>query len=366
MTFLVMGIIFFAIITIIIFTKRLDITTSAMAVVMSLGIVTQGVLARHFHPQLPASPGKYLSLLDMALWLAFLITFAAAYFNGNFKKRHYDNPMNRFGFGTWVAGTSICGILLYNQFPQWSVLSEITAWLNMGLWMIYMIICGKTLHNVSIHEFRKKAHGILLLTTVGTQSMILLVNTVFTNVPDILNAGWMSIGLCFYLICSTLIIQRYLICGWNLERDWNNTNCILHGALSITGIAWLKADIRPDEAVNVIWMAALAIFMLVEMIEIRRLLKRVRSFGVKQGIFVYDVTQWSRIFTFAMFYTFTSFIDMTQPVFSRLKEAITTAGVWVILFLVLLEIMLSLHHMFLRADGRAKALGKEDKAIPPV
>ncbi|MFC2949125.1 hypothetical protein [Virgibacillus sediminis] len=343
MIFLAAGLISFIGIMAIIAKNKINITTSAMAVVMSLGIVTQGVLSGFTPPQqLPGDTSKYLSMLDAALWMAFIISFIIAYFQGSFRKVHYDNPINRFGIGTWVAGTSICGILLYRQFPQWAVISEAVVWLNIGLWIVYMVICFKTLYEVPLDEFRKKAHGVLLLTTVSTQSMILLTDTVFSVVPNIIHAVWMAIGICFYLISSILILNRYLSNAWSLEQDWNNTNCILHGALSITGIAWLMAGIQPGQTVIFIWLAALAVFLLVEGLELYRMARRVKAFGIKEGILVYHVTQWSRVFTFAMFYTFTSLIKFSQGILIQIKEVILSAGLWLVLFLVILEVLLSL------------------------
>jgi ABC-type thiamin/hydroxymethylpyrimidine transport system permease subunit len=55
-------------------------------------------------------------MLDLALWLSFLFSFIMTIFKGEFKNIHYANPINRFGIGTWVAGTSICGIIVFKQF----------------------------------------------------------------------------------------------------------------------------------------------------------------------------------------------------------------------------------------------------------
>jgi hypothetical protein len=141
-------------------------------------------------------------------------------------------------------------------------------------------------------------------------------------------------GVSFYIISALLIIKRYSKLGtWSIRIDWNNTNCILHGALSITGLASLVSHLLTKQSVVMLWICVAIVFLIIEMVELCRLFARIKYDGWKQAIFVYDVSQWSRVFTFAMFYTFT-YLSKSFYV----QNLIIISGIWVILALVLFEI----------------------------
>ncbi|MEK3854338.1 hypothetical protein [Cytobacillus sp. FSL H8-0458] len=332
--FLLLGFLFIGSVLFIIL-KKININTAAMAAVMAFGIVTQGVLLNFFGmPFFLGSFGKILSIADLALWLAFLVSIGMTILKGEFRRLHYANPINRFAIGTWVAGTSICGIMFFRQFGAGAE-AQALAILNAGLWVIYIWISLIGFKELGAAPFGRQAHGVLLLTTVSTQSLVLLFNTVFKEVPGFLNAALIFTGFILYFISARFILKRYGVCGWNLSKDWNNTNCIFHGALSISGLAMFKSGLIDDQAAMWFWLAVFLVFILVEAIEIIRLAGRIRNFGLKEGVFTYDVTQWSRIFTFAMFFTFTFFIE------SPLQAIILNTGIWIILLLLVIELYLS-------------------------
>ncbi|WP_273834246.1 hypothetical protein [Guptibacillus sedimenti] len=91
----------------------------------------------------------------------------------------------------------------------------------------------------------------------------------------------------------------------------------------------------------------------VETIEIVKAVKRVQVYGWQQGLFMYDVSQWSRNFTFGMFYAFSmaisdrqnsiSFIDQFQHHFLLLWS-------WVVILLLWVEVFLWVGAFFFQQD----------------
>ncbi|WNB92135.1 hypothetical protein [Bacillus sp. NEB1478] len=323
--------------------KKIHVKTSSMAAVMSLGIMIQGVLLNYFgKPFFLSVFGKLLSIINLALWLAFILSFFMVYAGGKFKELHYSDRINRFGIGTWIAGTSISTILIYKQFNHLSFIPQIITYVDIGMWVVYMCFCLYTFIEIFRTKLFSKVHGILLLTTVSTQSIVLVSNTVFDTFPSQLNILFLIIGFCFYFIGILFILYRYCKNSWSIEFDWNNTNCILHGALSISGIACIITDLVNDNIIECLWLSALIIFLFVESIEIYRLIKRIQKYGLKRGLFIYDVTQWARIFTFAMFYTFTSSIKTHLEVIVFLKKEIVHFGIWFVISLLFIELLLCL------------------------
>ena len=319
--------------------KKVYVHTSTMAAVMSLGIITQGVLFNFFGLN---SYEKILSVINLALWGSISFSFLMTFFKKRFREMHYSNPINRFGMGTWVAGTSICTILIAKQFIEWSFIARIIACLNFGLWFIYILICIRAFFDLKHKRLTKHVHGILLLTTVSTQSIVLVMSAVFKNVPMIIDHFFIILGVCFYLISGFIIIKRYIIPAesWSVETDWNNTNCILHGAMSITGLACIKSHSVSEHEIRLIWLFAATIFVLVESLEVFRLVKRIKGFGMKKGVLTYDVSQWSRIFTFGMFFTFTFLTVPGNTFLLVIKKTIISVGIFTIPFLLVFEVSL--------------------------
>ncbi|NHC43506.1 hypothetical protein G6549_27060 [Bacillus sp. MM2020_1] len=102
----------------------------------------------------------------------------------------------------------------------------------------------------------------------------------------------------------------------------------------------LVTGIISIDTIRLRWKVAFIIFISVESIEIYRLFKRIKHYGFNKAIFIYDVTQWSRVFTFAMFYTLTSLLHTHLFIGSIVIDTILNVGVWVVIILLMFELML--------------------------
>ncbi|MCC3357109.1 hypothetical protein [Bacillus sp. REN16] len=322
---------------------NLYVKTSTLAAVMAIGIMTRGVLSNYFTAGFDVY-GEILVMINVTLWLSFLFSLGMAVWKGKFKELHLKHPINRFGIGTWVAASSICGILLY-IFNDWFLPAMVISIVNIGLWLFYIVISLFAFYEIHKTNTYHKVHGIILLTTVSTQSMVLILNTIFPEIPVFLNTSLLLLGFLFYGVGIYFIGKRYIGKNWSLKNDWNNTNCILHGALSISGIACIISGTVNPNVIVTVWIVVFAIYIIVEMIEVIRLYIRIKHLGLKQGILVYDVTQWSRIFTFAMFDTFTFRLQTDIVLISHIRHIVLSFGIWFILSLIVIEVFLSLRHL---------------------
>ena len=122
------------------------------------------------------------------------------------------------------------------------------------------------------------------------------------------------LGVFFYIVSFSLIVRRYACEGKaiDLDKGWFNTNCIIHGAMSITGLASAVCGVVPANLILLVWLWVISWFVIVEIIEIARAVKRIRLYGFADALLVYDPTQWSRNFTFGMLYAFTLNFDISQ------------------------------------------------------
>lgn len=130
--------------------NKVFIKTASMAVVMALGIIIQGVLLNFYGTSIYYSSfGILLCIVVLSLWITFTTSLFLSYLKGIFIEKHYSNQINRFGIGTWIAGTSICGILFYKQFIQWGIISQVITYMNIILRMIYIGISIRTLIEIT-------------------------------------------------------------------------------------------------------------------------------------------------------------------------------------------------------------------------
>src|SRR5690625_8044484 len=73
-------------------------------------------------------------------------------------------------------------------------------------------------------------------------------------------------------------------------------------------------------SISIFWLVVFLLVILIESTEVVRAISRIRLYGWNEGIFHYLITQWSRNFTFGMFYAFTIVfhIHMAYCILNRL------------------------------------------------
>lgn len=341
----------FILIVLVIVGKRLlireGVVTASGAIVMAFGIFVNGALYQF--PVIDQGIGKDLTLFLFLVWLFITASFIKSYRRGTFKQDHWNHPITSFALGTWIAGTSVMGVAMYQRFPETRILIYAIAVANVVLWVLFIKHCIDNLKTIMVsRELRPKVHGVLLLATVSTQSIVVLFSSMFTHpILAVLSRGMIIFGVALYAVGFILIVNRYMrIREWTMADEWQNTNCIIHGAMSITGLASaVSGAVFPDWTL-LIWIWVLLWFTIVEIIELIRGFVRIKLYGVTQGIGTYHVSQWSRNFTFGMLYAFTLNFDLSHTVFAdnlaalAIHTFILDYGGWIVLALLLNEWLL--------------------------
>jgi hypothetical protein len=329
--------------------RRGESATASGAIAMAIGIFVLGALQGLPFPG--AALTQVLTLEGLIVWAYIAASYARSYFGGTFHN-HTDDPVGCFAVGTWVAGTAVLARLIVIVLPAWRSLVLALAVLTLLVWLWYLGLIIGRYRIILDSPTRLRTTGRILLATVSTQSLVLLAEQLFPGqVPGSLAAGLIGLGYLFYGLGFILIVQRYLRQShWRLADDWDNTNCILHGAMSITALAALESRALPDSLIIASWLWAAALFMIVEAIEIARLVARVRAYGWRDAVATYQVSQWARNFTFGMFYAVTLRLRVLLggtaglgiPGLSALQDGIIAWGQYVVLILLLIEISLFL------------------------
>lgn len=319
---------------------RIDASYGAM--IMAIGIFFISVFPQIDLPLV--LPSYIIDLSLFFIWLFLIFSFMKAALRGVFRKRYLTHPVQSFAVGTWVAGTSILCLVLFHQFPFLRPIIFTVALLNTGLWVFYLVLCLKSYRVIFSARYYKRVHGIVFLSTVSTQSLVIVFNTLFqSSLLQQCSRLIIAAGLCLYflnLILITIRFQRFKT--GDILNGWKNTNCIVHGAMSISGIAAIISGAFTQEVILVMWIWAALLFFIVESIELWRLAARLHVYSLHEAVGRYHVSQWARNFTFGTFYMFTLHIDFTgaPALFTVVQQLVVESGIPVLLLLLVIECVL--------------------------
>ncbi len=218
--------------------------------------------------------------------------------------------------------------------------------LAVAIWLWFVPLALRNLVHLAKSRV-EHPNGSILLLTVSTQSVAIMALRLFPGHLLIRRAALVLIaaGAVFYLAGLALILRRYLCFrNWRLVTDWSNTNCILHGALSITGLAAVVSGVLAAPTMTFYWFGVAVVLVAVEAIEGARLVLRLRGCGWRRGVSTYDLSQWARNFTLGMFYAFTAAfagayaIGSAHPMLGALRVDVLAYGQYVVAVLLAVEV----------------------------
>lgn len=325
------------------------------SIVMAGGIF---VIAAFGQLHLPEIVGRLVVLELLVVWGYLAFSYARSGFGGSLAES-IRQPMGAFGIGTWVAGSAVLGRALLQVLPEWRPVG-IALWvIAVALWLWYLRLLPGAIRAAADPSGGYRANGALLLPTVATQSLVVAGSALLPGgMPQPVSAALILLGYLFYAAGLALISYRYLLrSDWTLADEWENTNCIIHGAMSITGLAIVASGALPPSWAVLTWAWVASTFVLVEAVELARAVVRVRAYGWREGGFAYKPTQWSRNFTYGMFYAFTLQLHGSAASDSwatGLQEAIIGYGQYIVLALLLAEIGVFFHDRIKPSTLRGK------------
>ena len=310
-------------------------------IVMAGGIFVIGALGQ-LH--LPEVVGRLVALELLVVWGYLALSYARILFRGELGES-VRQPMSAFGVGTWVAGSAVLGRALLEVLPGWRPVGLALWIVAVVVWLWYLRLLPAAFRAAVDPSEGYRANGAILLSVVATQSLVVAGEALVPGgLPQPVSAALIVLGYLFYAAGLVLILRRYLLrSDWTLADDWGNTNCILHGAMSITGLAIVVSGALPAALAVATWIWVVAVFVGVEATEFARALARVGAYGWRDGVFVYTPTQWSRNFTYGMFYAFTLQLNKSPAApdswTTGSQEAILAYGHYVVLAALLVEII---------------------------
>ncbi|MFD2639472.1 hypothetical protein [Piscibacillus salipiscarius] len=323
--------------------RRID--PASGAIIMANGIFLYGGIQAF--PYIDQYLGEVLAILLFIAWTGIYLRLTVQFFQKDFLLPFLNNPIQSFTIGTWIAGVSVLCNVLLKYFPETLLFLQVMSIINIALWAIFLVTMIKSFKTL-LKEKNSSIHGVILLSTVGTQSIVILLENLFTWVPEIIFESLVLLGVLFYIVGVFLLARRYLTTKWTLIDDWKNTNCIIHGALSITGLAMVTGGLMTTGFMIWFWMSVFVLLVIVEVIEIIRAYKRIKKLGFIKGVWTYHISQWSRNFTFGMFFAFTLAMNLNSvynfpEYFIHFQLILLPLWAKVVLLTLILEIWLSFY-----------------------
>ncbi|MBN8192836.1 hypothetical protein JI667_11850 [Bacillus sp. NTK074B] len=251
------------------------------------------------------------------------------------------NPVQSFAVGSWVAGLSVLSNVITKYFPAMSMGVQVMMMINTLLWVVFTANCFYQFKELMKRPSAYAPHGVVLLSAVATQSLVIYWLKVF-SLPKGLLIGVISLGVLLYTIGLTIVVLRYIRGNpWTIIDDWPSTNCIIHGALSITGLALVTSEMFSGRIMMIFWLFVFILLICIEVMEVVRAVKRIQKLGWKRGIFTYHISQWSRNFTFGMFYAFTMTMHQNPYYmndFYEFHQGFLHFWMWIVFLLLITEI----------------------------
>lgn len=329
-------------------------STAAGAAVMAIGIYGSAALQQTAAKSVVSLP---LTIGLLVIWAVIACSYARNW-RAQGVQRHVRPPVGSFAIGTWVAATAVLARLVLLVLPGWRPLALVLGLVAFFIWLFYLGICIGGFQALAGRSSPVLVPGVVLLSTVSSQALALVWLDLLPQAHMLrpFAAGLVTSGALFYVVGVVLIARSHLRRrGWTLIDDWDNSNCILHGALSITGLALVAWNLGAPGLVQALWLVVCGLFIIVETIEVLRLALRVRAYGWRRGAFTYRTSQWSRNFTFGMFYAFTQALSLVDPAppnawAAAAQRLVVEHGGGVVLALLLIQIAI-----WLSGQGRPAA-----------
>lgn len=314
--------------------------TASGSIIMAIGIFL--ISAFNQLPFSNASLNKLFTIELFIIWLYLAYSFLASYYI-KIKPPLIHTITDLFGIGTWVASCAILVILFLAQLPNWQTTIFFLSSLAIIIWIVYIKFVLLVLPSLITKQLYCHS-GILFLSTVSTQAIALMLHALFAQqIPYWLYALQITLGYCLYVTSLFIIVRQVLTV--NVKRlilTWSHPNSIIHGALSISGLASISTNAVSMAIIWATWFIASSLFFLVEGISIAKLGYRIKVIGWQKAILAYDISQWSRLFTYGMFYAFNLALVHDLEKTSILQSMIIHRGQYIVCLLLTIEIILSL------------------------
>lgn len=249
--------------------------------------------------------------------------------------------------GTWIVGISLI-VLLLNQVDRTLIgFVALLSVIAFSLFAYYLLIIYKWLRTFFGNSVQLQATGLVLIPALSVQAMTLLLSELFhEELPTLVYEIFISFGLVLYLIGLIFLIRYFAFARKNrIVLSWVNENSLIHGVLSLTGIAMINALNFPDWSIYYLWYLTFTVFLTLAVISCLRLSARFKYKKYEDAIGIYHNSQWYRVFSFAAFYTFSISAYEYEYSSDALIAFIASYGQYIVAIVMLFQLFLLMRYI---------------------
>jgi hypothetical protein len=352
--FVIITVILTVIASIIIVKKNIYIPTFSGAIAVAFGIMINGAFQQDYF--LKRLIGPYAVYLLVSL----LIIIVLSNLNELRSKKyylnhHFSDEIHTFAAGTYVIAFFTVTLSIVKELRNILILAYVLFIAGCIIYLLYLFISVKNYKAIWQENYSKKIlmynlNGVILLVSVATSYVVidgsLLIGKFFIGSADYV---LLILSSLFYIAGLYMIIRNYIKYKYKIIDNWKLGNVIIHGALSTFGLACIIAGFSSN-ITGFIWIAALILFIVVEIYEVVFLIKRIQYFGVNKGVLVYSTNQWARNFTFGMFLAFSIMFKIKDSVYYKINpldfiyNLIFSYGKYIVIVFFIVELIIFAHY----------------------
>jgi hypothetical protein len=301
-----------------------------------------------------------VAVLELAIiWVYLAMGLAQAAIDGHLTL----NAINRISLGTWVAGTAAIGLLLDKVEPLLHGSILFLAMVAMLLQFIYLVILWKRVRIFFERRGRMHVNSFILCATIAIQMCVLLELELFhRGIPVWIYQASILLGVIFYAVGFYGFLKNFLFVRTKSRNVCLSAkNTMLYSAAAVTGLAILVTGVFPVWLIYAVFLWATVVFVVVEAVEINRIVLSARKKGFIKMLCRYKHSDWLRIFSLSVFYAFG--LSLGQGLMANWMVALMMyIGLYILTVLFLLECFISIYT--LSKENSCLAVVKVKHAVP--
>ncbi len=278
--------------------RHARLTVISPSLIMALGSFIMICL-----PELQV-PISFMVIVAEELLLVWVYITIALLYGYSQDSISFSRPIHKLEMGAWITGTAITMLVIDQIEPT---LFGFILMLGFASFLLYAIYCGLMVQWMRAALNKKvTVDGRLMLMTIATLSLALLMMEVFgfdvpSKIYQIIILIGMIMGLLSFLAISVRLFRQ---CNRHFLAVWSVSNCLIYGAFAMAGLAALETHAFSSQLIFINWCWVVSCFIVIEGLELIRLIIKWQTQGLIKAVGKYHVLQWLRIFSLVMMHGF--------------------------------------------------------------
>jgi len=297
------------------------------SVIMVLALFVAECLPQY---QFSVWPIRIAMLEVIVLWIYGSFSLLQDFYFSGATKKHAE----RFGLSAWITGTSLACIMAGKTNPLLHGAILLLMLFAILLWVKYLLMLIYGLTAYVRNHFDEYVSSLALLGPAATVSVAWMFYFVFQEkLPIIIYEAFIVLTCLMYVFVLIMLLNNFykrklpiLFSGWSSE------NTLIFGVASLIGIVSMVTQAAPDSFIKMVWVGSITVGIISTVLDISNVILR-------NNIWVYDVKQWLRTFSYTALYLFSWYCYYQHYFDNAVIRLIVEYGLGVVTLLLLVQIV---------------------------